>query len=196
MTGSVLDLVRTGVERRYGRTTWTALVGGPERLVARPGDRPDPDSPAPLVPDTPSEALACWLGRQAVALLARERPELFQGDRELRSFLFGLSGRTAAGGPGEVETVPLAVEVRPAVDSDLLVRVDGDGACCALVEGLIAGGADHYGERARIELLKCRRRGDNRCVIRVGFDVAGPEVDFRFAPLSAPEPVGRRVRVV
>lgn len=195
-TGTMLDLVRTNVERRYGQTTWAALLGrlravegnGASGLGARRGQGTDANAP--------SDALACWLGRQAVARAARDWPDVFERNPDLRAFLLGLDGRTGGRGFSGGDEVQLAVQVHHAVDRDLFVTVDGDGASCALIEGLIAGAAEHYGERIRLELLKCCKWGDNRCVIRVGFDAVDSQVDYRFAPLSAAEPAGRRVRVV
>lgn len=197
--GTMLDLVRTNVERRYGQATWAALLGrvravegvegnGASGLGARRGQGTDANAP--------SDALACWLGRQAVARAARDWPDVFERNPDLRALLLGLDGHTAGPASSGHDEASLAVRVHPAVDRELFVTVDGDGACCALIEGLIAGAAEHYGERIRLELLKCCKWGDNRCVIRVGFDAVDSQVDYRFAPLSAAEPTGRRVRVV
>lgn len=210
MRSTTLETVRSQVERRYGRLTWAALVGSP-RVRAPGGSAGSPESPAgtsegargraggeprALETGAPSDALACWLGRQAVARLAAEHPERFDGRRELRSFLLELDGRTAAKGPEDDEEFPLAVAVHPGLDGDLLVSVDGDGAACAFVEGLIAGAAECHDRPVGLELLKCRKHGDNRCVIRVILEVAAVEADFRFVPLSAEKSPGRRARVV
>lgn len=212
MTGSMLDVVRSNVERRFGRSTWAALVGGVDHgsrvgggdVEGSLGDAGSANGSRPAGrresgrqgENAPSDALACWLGRQAIAGAARERPELFDRSPELRSFLASLDGCTVGPAADGEEVIPLAVEVHRSVDDDLFVTVDGEAACCALVEGLIAGAAEHYGERVRLELLKCCKWGDNRCVIRVAFDVVGSDVDFGFAPLSAAEPAERRARVV
>lgn len=196
MAGTMLDLLRKNVERRYGRTTWATLVGGPEAPAAGRAVGREPNGAESRANDAPSEALACWLGRQGVARVARDWPDLFDRHPDLRTFLTDLGGRT--GGPalhGDDE-LSLGVSVFEGVDSDLFVRVEGEGSCCALVEGLIAGAAERYGERARLELLKCRHRGDNRCVIRVAFDVAEADGDLYFLPLSAERRAERRARVV
>lgn len=196
---TLLDLVRKTVERRYGRATWTSLVGAPAvggALVSGEEAQADASSNGSPAADAPSDALACWLGRQAVARLARQRPELFRRHGGLRAFLLALHYRTAGPSLYDPERPSLAVGVHEAVDGQLLVSVDGQAACCAFVEGLIAGAADRYGERARLELLKCRKRGDNRCVIRVGFDAADADAGLYLAPLSAEAPAGPRVRVV
>lgn len=200
MAGTMLDLVRKNVERRYGRSTWATMVGGPDAPpAAPPGTREggeDGGKPRPSAGDAPSDALACWLGRQAVARVSLDGSDLLGRHGGLRSFLSSLDGRTAGPSLHGEEELSLTVGVFEAVDADLFVAVDGDGACCALVEGLIAGAADHYGERARLELLKCRKRGDNRCVIRVGFEAADRDAGLYFLPLSAEEPAGKGVRVV
>jgi predicted hydrocarbon binding protein len=197
MAATMLDLVRKTVERRYGRTTWASLVGAPA-VAGAPASGMDGEAGAPrsgpTEADVPSDALACWLGRQAVARLARQRPELFRRQRDLRTFLLALHRRTHGPALYEVALPSPAVDVYEAVDGQLLVSVVGEAACCALVEGLIAGAADRYGEAVRLELLKCRKRGDNRCVIRVSFDTADSDAGFYLAPLSAAD--GLRARVV
>lgn len=199
MSATMLDLVRNTVERRYGRLTWTALVGAPaaEGGLAS-GEEGDAraSSNGSLGADAPSDALACWLGRQTVARLAQERPDLFRRHQGLRPFLLALHDPTAGPALYNPERPSLSVDVHDAVDGQLLVSVDGDAACCALVEGLIAGAADRYGESACLALLKCRKRGDNRCVIRVSFQVADSDAGLHLAPLSAEAANGPRVRVV
>lgn len=185
----MLDLVRQSLKRRYGPRLWASLVGGAKSAggdEANPGTREGgPLSAEPMEDgDAPSDALACWLGRQAVPRIARRHPDLFGRHRDLRSFLVALDGRTAA--PGPEDEPPLAVHVAEAPDGDLLISVEGRGSCCALVEGVIAGAADHFGESALLELLKCRKRGDNRCVTRVAFqDVGARARGVYFVPLSA-----------
>lgn len=198
MAGTMLDLVRRKVERRYGRATWATLVGAPKAPAADllgTGDQAA-GTVARSAADTPSDALACWLGRQAVARVARDWPELLSRHGNLRAFLLGLDGRTAGPALHGEEHLSLAVRVFESVDGALVVTVDGNGACCALVEGLIAGAADRYEQSARLQLLKCRKRGDNRCVIRVGFDASEAEAEFHLSPLSAERSEVPRIRVV
>lgn len=187
MRSTTLDLVRTQMERRYGRLTWAALVGA--------SGTPSPET-RELRTGAPSDALACWLGRQAMAWLAVERPERFDGRRGLRDFLLKLNGRVGSAEPGGDEEFPLDLAVHPGMDGDLLVSVDGGGAACAFVEGLVAGAAECHDRPVGLELLKCRKHGDNRCVLRVILEVAASESEFRFLPLSVGTPDGRRARVV
>lgn len=147
----MIGLVKETLVRRYGDRIWD----GGARDRAREGDGA-------------SDALICWLGREAIPALSRSYPSLFERYGSLESFVRGLADdlpalRAGSGGmPGTASLDP-----RSAPDGSLLVRIEGDAPLCALVQGVIAGAAVRYDEPATIQELKCRKRGDNVCVLRV-----------------------------
>lgn len=152
MNGKLLGLVRETLVRRYGDRIWEAVAGE--------GPRPEGD--------VASRALICWLGRQAVPGLSRSYPSLFERYGSLESFVRGLGD--------ELPAVRVRPDERPveasfgfgsAPDGSLLVRIEGETSICALVQGVIAGAAARYDEPATLQELKCRKRGDNACVLRV-----------------------------
>lgn len=70
-------------------------------------------------------------------------------------------------------TIPNAVPPRLAVSSNGDGSVDilytSERRLCALLEGLVAGTASHYGERAELDKTACMKRGDDACVYRITF---------------------------
>lgn len=173
MRGIVLELVGETLRKEYGGAPWLAPLAGAAAVAGNGSSagagRATPahgGPPAEVEDSTPSDALVCWLGLQAVATMAERYPSLFRMHPGLRSFLRSLDGDpgpgSAAGGAG---LSPL--RVRLSVDGELLISLPGGGRGCVLLKGVVAGAAAHYGERARIEELKCACRGDNRCVLRV-----------------------------
>lgn len=166
MNGKLIGLVKETLVRRYGDRIWDAVTreGPPGRDLA-------------------SDALICWLGREAVPGLSRSYPSLFDRYGDLESFVRGLADDLptvrARGGRSPMA----AFGFRSAPDGSLLVRIESEAPICALVQGVIAGAAVRYDEGPVIQELKCRKRGDNACVLRVGVDAEdlghdhGPELE-------------------
>ncbi len=152
MSGSVLDLVRDSICRSYGDGLWEAILTGTE---AR---------------DAPSDSLAAWLGAEGLYLTADRYPSLVARHRSLGAFLSALGDdvpvSAASPRPGAVPVL----DFQPTLDADLLIGIRGAGRACALLQGVVAAAARRYGEAARVHHLKCVAQGDNRCVLRVGFE--------------------------
>lgn len=151
MNGRLIGLVKETLTRRYGDGIWSAVAG---RELASGGD-------------AASDALVCWLGRQAVPGLSRRYPSLFERHGDLEGFVRGLGDELPSVRVGAEEGSSVTFGFGSAPDGSLLVRIGGEAPICALVQGVIAGAAVHYGQTAALQELKCRKRGDNACVLRV-----------------------------
>jgi hypothetical protein len=62
---------------------------------------------------------------------------------------------------------PPHLRVVPFGDTGVLVTYTSPRRLCALLEGLVGGVVQHYGQEAEIEEVQCQRHGDLACVFRV-----------------------------
>jgi len=152
-------LVRDTVIDRYGEQLWESLSGP---------CGPDSD-------EAPSDALACWIGRDSVPRLRETYPSLFDRHPDLASFVRGLGDdlpAVAGGGATEGTSVLFAFGDTP--DGSILVRITAACSLTAVIQGVIAGAAVHYDEPILLSELKSPRRGDNVCVLQIELgDMAG-----------------------
>lgn len=163
MDGRLLGLVREAVVRRYGHAMWDSLLaaGDPDPGVASEGPSPK---------DVPSDSLICWLGRESVPALQETYPSLFARHRDLASFVHGLGDELpVAGERNDAEGVHAAFGFATVQDGDTLLRLEAPTPICSLIKGVIAGAAVHYGEQVEMDELKCRKRGDNHCILKIRF---------------------------
>ncbi|MDX1395750.1 MAG: hypothetical protein R3195_15310 [Gemmatimonadota bacterium] len=163
MDGKLIGLVRDTLVRQYGEGLWGALANRDAASA-----------------EAPSDSLACWLGQHAVPALADTYPSLFSRHDDLASFIGGLGDDLpVAGARVEDDEVPLAFQTTTGPDGQIFLRIEAHCSICAVVQGVIAGAAVHYGELVAIHQIKSRRRGDNVCLlqIEVGDSADVPEVD-------------------
>lgn len=166
MQGMLLGLVRETLVKRYGRPMWDSLVAAEETHLCECLDAAGDG----VVTDLPSDALVCWLARQSVSTLRDTYPSLFGRYTDLVGFVRGLGDELPVAAHRESDRSRNAkFSYRDTPDGDLLVRIEAESPICALIEGVIAGAARYYDEKVTIEELKCRKRGDNACVIRIAF---------------------------
>lgn len=170
MRGTLFGLVREVLERQYGTGLWDSLLAACElNGKANPFDGTASSSAGEVARDLPSDALVCWFGRDVVPQLSKMYPSLFGRHDNLRSFVRSLGeGLPTAEASIEVDQVA-ALECRESFDGDALVTIRGPEPVCALVEGVIAGAADLYGEPVVVDELKCAKRGDACCVLQITF---------------------------
>lgn len=151
MDGKLIGLVRDTIVREYGEGLWAALAH-------RNGD----------LEDAPSDSLACWLGRHSVPGLRDTYPSLFSRHDDLAAFIAGLGDTLpAAGDRAPTSRVALAFRSTLTPDGQIILRIEADRSICALIQGVIAGAAIHYGEAVAIHQLKSRRNGDNVCLLQI-----------------------------
>lgn len=151
MDGTLMGLVRDTVIDRFGEDFWMSLA-----------------TPCGTASDaSPSDALACWAGKESVPRLRDAYPSLFDRHADLESFVRGLGDDLPAVRVEEAAHVPVSFRCGSSPDGSILLRVEAECGLCALIEGVLAGAAVHYGEPARIRELKSPRRGDNACVVQI-----------------------------
>lgn len=163
MQGKLIGLVRDTLIRQYGEGMWGALA--------------DRD---PAAPESPSDSLACWLGQRTVPALADTYPSLFSRHGDLSSFVRGLGDDLPVAGEREAQDpVPLGFKTTTGPDGQIFMRIEALCSICAIVQGVIAGAAVHYGEMVSIKQIKSRRKGDNVCLlqIEVGDSADVPSLD-------------------
>lgn len=150
MDGKLIGLVRDTLIREYGEEMWGALA--------------DRDFSAP---EAPSDSLACWLGQHAVPALADTYPSLFSRHTDLTAFVCGLGDELPVAGVREVAPVKVGFKTTSSPDGQIFLRVEADCSICAVIQGVIAGAALHYGEKVAIHQLKSRRSGDAVCLLQI-----------------------------
>jgi predicted hydrocarbon binding protein len=95
-------------------------------------------------------------------------PDYYAAHTSARTFLLGIEEeihrvvrRTVPGAhPPHLRVVPLG-------SVGVVVSYTSDRRLCRLLEGLVLGTAEHYGERATIDETQCMRRGDPACAFHV-----------------------------
>ncbi|MFV1988228.1 MAG: hypothetical protein ACC682_13165 [Gemmatimonadota bacterium] len=162
MDGKLIGLVRDALIREYGEGLWGALAN---RDLAGG--------------EAPSDSLACWLGRHAVPALADTYPSLFERHDDLTSFISGLGDDLPVAGERSTTPVPLSFRTSTGPDGQIFLRLEAACSVCAVIQGVIAGAAVHYGEPVTIQQIKSRRHGDNVCLlqIEIGDSASVPEIE-------------------
>jgi predicted hydrocarbon binding protein len=92
------------------------------------------------------------------------RRDYYEGTRSTREFLLGVESRIHE----EIrETTPGAapprLRVTPLGEDGVTIAYTSERGLCQLLEGLVAGVADYYGERFDIAQPLCMHRGDAAC---------------------------------
>jgi hypothetical protein len=185
MQGMLLGLVRETLVKQYGRPMWDSLVAAEQTHIRESVERAEDG----LMADLPSDALVCWLASQSISTLRDTYPSLFGRHTDLVSFVRSLGDELpVAADRASDRSRNTRFSYQDTPDGDLLVRIEAESPICALIEGVIAGAARYYDERVTIEELKCRKRGDNACLIRIAFaddplaaDVGPSGADLRAA---------------
>lgn len=62
---------------------------------------------------------------------------------------------------------PPKLHVHPFGDIGVLVSYTSERGLCKLLEGLVIGTAEHYGDEIEVEEIQCMHRGDPGCVFSV-----------------------------
>jgi len=100
-------------------------------------------------------------------------PTYYEGSADTFAFLLGIEEKihelvraTVAG------AYPPKLHVQPLAELGVLVSYTSERRLCRLLEGLVLGTAEHYGENLLLEEIQCMHLGDPGCV----FTVMRPEV--------------------
>lgn len=164
MDGKLIGLVRDAVVDRYGEQLWDSL--------SRPC--------GPESEEVPSDALACWIGQDAVPTLRDTYPSLFERHQDLTSFIRGLGDDLPAITVDDAAPIAVGFTHGETPDGSILLRIRAACSLCALLQGVIAGAAIHYDEQILISELKSPRRGDNACVLQIEMGQGADLPDFEW----------------
>lgn len=126
-----------------------------ERLVAATGDSMD--------------EIQCGLGSFAAqSTFAGLYPAYYEQSSDTCTFLLGIEEKmhelVRATIPG---AFPPKLHVQPLKEVGVLVSYTSERRLCRLLEGLVLGSAEHYGETLVVEEIQCMRQGDPGCVFTV-----------------------------
>jgi hypothetical protein len=177
MKGIIFNLLEMAVSSEHGEDTWDALLdaAGLEGAYTSLGSYPDADllklvEAAASALKKPTDAILRWLGQRSVPVLADSYPQFFVPHSSTRSFLLTLNEVIHP----EVRKLYPGADV-PVFDFDtsshdaVVLGYQSHRKLCQFGEGLIEGGAAHFGEAVAIEQPLCMNRGDAKCVLRVTF---------------------------
>lgn len=174
--GVVFNVLEQLVARDHGEETWDALldVAGLDGAYTSLGSYPDEDlmrlvDAASVELGLTSDEVVRWFGRSALPLFATRYPQLFEPHDSTRSFVLTLNDIIHP----EVRKLYPGADV-PVFDFEerngvLIMGYRSPRKMCAFAEGLLHGAADHYGEQLTIDQPRCMNRGDDRCVLEIGF---------------------------
>jgi hypothetical protein len=179
MKGVVFQLLEDVAQREHGHEAW-------HELLALAGGHDETWSPAEQstladlghvhrTVDLDAQSALRRTGRRAIPLLANLHPQLFANADCTRTFLLALSGAVivdVARGLIRWPAVDSDFRILPAPDGDFFLGYRSRTHPCVLVEGLIQGAADYFGEAVSVVQLKCTGRGDNRCLFWINFEQA------------------------
>lgn len=183
MKGIVFNLLEQVVSDHYGADTWDSLVdaanvGGSYTSL---GNYPDSEMEALVAAACSALSLdratvLKWFGVNAMPLLAKAYPELFEGHPDARSFIDGVNDVIHS----EVRKLyPDAVcphfRMANADDGDLMMDYRSSRRMCALAEGFVAGAAAHFGDTVDFTHETCVDRGDRCCTFRLRWMPAGAD---------------------
>jgi Haem-NO-binding len=177
MKGIVFNLLEEIVVREHGVDTWDALLdaAGVDGVYTSLGSYPDADlmalvGAASQALSLPADDVVRWYGRNALPLLGERYPAFFAPHDDVRGFVLTLNEIIHP----EVRKLYPGADTPDfdfdASDPDRLV-MDYRSArrLCAFAEGLLLGAGDHFGQQLDIAQPECMHRGDERCLIEIGF---------------------------
>jgi len=176
MKGIVLNLLEEAIRRHHSEAAWEAVLDGAhlDGAYTSLGNYPDDDfhalvAAAGRVTGQEPEAFVRWFGEHAIAPLAERYPRLF-AQPSTRAFLLTLNSMIHP----EVRKLYPGSDVPhfdylPSTGSSLVMSYVSKRRLCGFAEGLIAGAAKHFRERASIAQRQCMLRGDDACIFDVTF---------------------------
>jgi hypothetical protein len=176
MKGLVLNLLEETVRRHHTEAAWEAVLDAAEvdGAFTTIGNYADDDFRALLaasarVVGQSESAFTRWFGERAIEPLAERFPKLF-AHTSTRAFLLTLNHIIHP----EVRKLHPGADVPhfdylPSTASTIVMRYASKRQLCAFAEGLIAGAATHFAERASIEQRACMLRGDEHCLFVITF---------------------------
>lgn len=175
MKGVIFNLLEEAVLEQLGDGVWEDLLDAADARGAYTslGSYPDAeilrlvDAASAALGKTPAEILR-WFGQAAAPGLAKRYPALFDDQRNARSFLLVLNTIIH---PEVRKLYPGAVcphfQYQEENDGALVLGYNSPRKLCALAEGLILGGAAHFGETVAVSQRACMHDGADACELVV-----------------------------
>lgn len=177
MKGIVFNLLEEIVVREHGEDTWDALLdaAGVDGVYTSLGNYPDADltalvGAAAQALALPADDVVRWFGRGALPLLAARYPAFFAPHADARAFVLTVNEIIH---PEVRKLYPGADTPAFAFDASdperLVMDYRSARRLCTFAEGLLLGAGDHYGQAVAIAQPECMHRGDERCLLEIGF---------------------------
>ena len=95
-------------------------------------------------------------------------PAYYKESADTFAFLLGIEGRIHELVRATIRGAsPPNLHVQPFGEVGVLVSYTSERRLCRLLEGLVLGTAEHYGETVVVEEIQCMHRGDPGCVFTV-----------------------------
>jgi len=176
MKGIVLNLLEETIRRHHTEAAWEAVLDAAhvDGAYTSLGNYSDDElrallAAASTVLGQDPEDLLRWFGGAAIQPLAERYPRLFE-HASTRAFLLTLNSIIHP----EVRKLYPGADVPhfdylPSSGNSLVMSYASKRRLCGFAEGLIAGAAAHFGERASIEQRNCMLRGDEHCLFVITF---------------------------
>lgn len=173
MKGIVFNLAERCVSEEHGEDAWDQLLemAGLEGAYTSLGDYPDAELAALLqagskMLSTSPDELERWLGESAMVPLAELYPEFFEGQQGSSSLIATLNDIIHP----EVRKLYPGADVpvfrfEELTEARVTLGYQSARKMCSFAEGLIAGAANHFGERVSIEQTACMKRGQAECIL-------------------------------
>lgn len=185
MKGIIFNLLEEVVSRHHGEAAWDGLLdaAGLEGAYTSLGSYPDAEimalvGAASAALDISPAACLRWFGREAMPLLAQRYPSFFASHRATLPFILSVNDIIHP----EVRKIHPGAHCpvfrfEQATGGTLKMGYKSPRNLCALAEGFIEGAADHFGETALVEHLRCTIKGDSECLLGVRIEaLAGDAV--------------------
>lgn len=177
MKGIIFNVVEDAVTAAHGEEAWDALLekAGVDGAYTALGNYPDSDlvdliEAGSVMLGAPPEELTRQLGHAALLGLAQRYPHFFAPFDSVRPFLLTLNDVI------HPEVRKLHTDAAPPDfwfgDDDpdgLVIHYRSERRLCTLAEGMVAGAAAHFGQRADVEHGQCMREGADHCVLFTTF---------------------------
>lgn len=175
MKGIIFNLVEDVVTNDNGVDAWDDLLdeAGVDGAYTAVGSYSDDEllaiveAASRATGMSPDDVLR-HVGRRATPLLAQRFPEFFALHTGVRTFLPTLNSvihpEVRKLYPG---ATPPHFVFSEDVDGALLMEYHSDRTMCPMAEGLTLGAADHFGQTAQVEQIRCARDGADSCLLRV-----------------------------
>jgi hypothetical protein len=173
LKGIIFNLLEQVVTDEFGEDTWEKILdeadveGAYTAVGTYEHDELHKlvDTAASLLSKDPDD-IQRWFGNKAMPLLATRYKEFFAGHDSTVSFVLTLNDVIH---PEVRKLFPGAYapdfDFERIADDTVAIGYLSYRDLCPFAEGLVEGAAEYYGQTVEIEQSRCKRRGDEKCVL-------------------------------